>query len=914
MPVGRIGVLPQAKPAIAGFIDRAPLGAIHRTGAVGLLVVAALLLIAAPAHAAHGGADATTIQPPVSVPGGAATIDIEAGESPYVATDILLPAPVVDGEQLTFDVEATNATYGVGDWTVDEAASTDEEIRFRWRTVNNTLESADDSTVAWPSPPDQLEVVLNGTQPVTEGNATWEVQFCLGEWFDSSGTLEETVGDVPVSVSTDAETGLYLCLDGHIESVVSTFDNKAPEMEVTLSDAEGHSTSPFYKEAVLNVTATDNGSGIKLTAIGNKASFGEPTVEETFPSPGQDLTVAAQDNVFNLNQSSVTFTVVDGVAVATNPQGASFDAGEVVTVVADYYRADPSGAFSHWMPSATGDVSVELVDGPDGADIEQDGPASDAIRTFNFTATTAGAYTLNVTGDHVPDDLVDPAASVDVEIEPALLDTIEVSPSSATVVTGGVVQFDASGEDAYGNAVDHPWTWKTSCGVISPSGEFVAPSETGTCTVAAEHHNGQELVTDEVEVTVQSPVDAGDGDDGSNPTGLSVSDLRSPSHDVDVWSSVRGIEMAWDAPDADLSGYAFTLTRDDSGVGTDPATTETQISVKAGDDGSYTFKVRPIADDGTPGDVATYGPIKIDTEGPMPPHDAEAALVDDGLEIAWSELTARRGSPIVGYTVDRMPDDGSWDRLAEVTDGSAFVDDQIPAPGTYHYRLRSLDAAGNLGPSSKWVTVQLDEIPGSSSSGDVPASVGDLYQTLGIEPGDATFEDRDGDGVADGISGDDRLSLERVTSIGDLTAYLITVEDQDAAALMTPASKAYPVTQEQAEISSEKAGKNGLVVTAKAGSTSGWTLTAIPDDHPDLDLKGVFDADRDRLPEDRYWRLDGTIAVLDDGSGTYMLMYTEPGGSGRSLDGQPATPGPGVLVAVAGLVAAAAWVARRRDP
>lgn len=884
-------MLPQAKPANAGFNDRTPQGVIYRTGAVGLLVVAALLLIAVPAHASHGGATASSIQPSVSVPGGTVTIDIEPGEDPYVATDILLPAPTVDGRQLTFDVQATNATYGAGAWTVDEAASSDEEIRFRWRTANNTLESADDPTAASPSPPAELEVVLNGTQPITEGNATWNVRFCNGDWFNTTGT------------------SLYLCLDDHVEPAVNTFDNKAPEIEVTLSDAEGHATSPFYEEVVINVTATDNGSGVNAVAIDNVANLSGSNISDTRSLPGtHTVPYAAQDKVGNLNESVLEPTVVGGIAAAPAKPG-PFVAGETVKVLAGY-AADGDSSTPTWVTTADGNVSLSLVDGPATADLDPTGPLSDGVRIFDFTATKIGTYTLNATGTHVP-----VPGSVDLTVEPATLDAISITPSSATVVTGGVVDFNASGQDAYGNPVDFPPSWTTDCGRVSPSGEFVAPSEPGTCTVRAEHHNGDSLVADEVDVTVQSPEDVEDGDGDDGPTVLSVSNLRSPSHDVDAWSTEEGIEMAWDAPDGDVAGYAFTLTKDDGDVGTDPATTKTSISVKAGSDGTYTFKVRPVASDGTPGEVASFGPIKVDTEGPLPPYDAEPEIVDDGLELSWSELTASEGSPIAAYTVDRMADGGSWSRLAEIVDGTSFVDDEIPAPGTYHYRFRSLDEAGNLGPPSKRVTVQLDEIPGSSSAEGIPASVADLYEALGIEPRNATFEDVDGDGVADEITGDVRLSIARTTSIDGATAYLVSAEGRDTGALMTATSKAYRVTQAQADIGSEKVGKNGLVVTAEAGSTDGWTLVQIPDDHPDLDLKGVFDGQRDRLSEDRYWRLDGTVAVLDDGGGTYMLMYAEPSGSGGPSGGRPAaTPGPGALVALAGFVAAAAWVARSRDP
>lgn len=874
-------------------------------------MVAALLLIAAPAHAWHGGADAKTVQPAVSVPGDKVTIEIEAGDAPYLANAIHVPAPTVDGETLFLDYEATNETFDAEYWSLDLNASSSEELRFRWQAAKAVNDS-----ILVPSPPAQLEIVLNGSQPGTEGDARWTAQFCVGDWLDGSDALQQTIGGIPVSIGVDSETGVYLCLDGHKPSTVHTFDNEAPEVNVTLSNEMGQTRSPFYRDVTVNVTASDNGTGLdKVAAAGVSNDTGSTVLVDWLePLAGeQQVPYRVWDNVGNLTKGVVPVTVVDGVAAVTGDTG-PFRAGEIVPVLAGY-SANVSGSLPAWVPSATGNVSLSQVDGPAGADVEAATPLSDGYRRFNVTATTVGTYTLNVSATQVP-----VGASVDVPIEPAALDSVAVSPSSATVLTSGVVEFNASGEDAYGNDVDldgHAKRWTASCGVVNPGGEFVAPPEPGTCTVTFEANpkTGSGIVSDQAEVTVISPdeADDGDGDEGTTPDALAVSNLRSPTHPVDAWSSKTQVEAAWDAPDGDVSGYAFALTLGDGDVGTDPATTKTSITVKAPSDGTYTFKVRPIADDGSAGEVATLGPIRIDTDAPMPPHDAEPAKADDGLELTWSPVPVNSGSPIAEYTIDRKAEGGSWTQVGEVADGTRFVDGSIPSPGKYHYRLRSIDEAGNAGPPSKWITVKLDEIPGSTSEEGIPASMADLYDALGLAPRNASFEDEDGDGVADAIDGDPRISLSRVTTIGGGTAYLVAAEGQDTGALVTATSQAFPVQQHPAEIASEKAGKNGLIATAKAGSLAGWTLVSIPDDHPDLPLDGVFDGDRDRIPEDRYWRLDGAIAVLDNRGGTYMLLYGDGGASGRSTGGQPATPGPTALLAVAGLVGAALWV-RRRDP
>ena len=63
-----------------------------------------------------------------------------------------------------------------------------------------------------------------------------------------------------------------------------------------------------------------------------------------------------------------------------------------------------------------------------------------------------------------------------ITVTPDSLTAIAVSPSSATVIAGETVQFTASGEDTYGNAVTVSALWSTNAGTISSSGLLTAQS------------------------------------------------------------------------------------------------------------------------------------------------------------------------------------------------------------------------------------------------------------------------------------------------------------------------------------------------------------------------------------------------------------------------------------------------------
>lgn len=874
------------------------------TGAAIAAALTVTLLSAPAVQSIHAGTSVWYLSPDVAEPGDLARMYLRQWSSTYAAPHIFVSAPTVDGEQLSVLPEETKEIHDIwapySHWEVNLTTSTPTKIHYEWQTEEAATETGSPIT---PRPPRHLFGALDGSQPEAEGDATWTVEFCTGGRYVVKESVQTTVAGVPISTETDVDVEAFLCIDGHSDEATHTFDNQAPTVDVTLTDPQGHTSPPFHENVTVQATAIDDGIGVEAVTLGNETESGS-TVAKTYNVSGRhNRSYEARDRFENVRHGEVNWTVVGGVSALTGQPG-PITAGDNISILAGY-SATPGSDDPTWITSATGDIDLTTVAGPASGNVTAVGPLSDGVRPFNFTATQAGSYTLNATASHVPDP-----ASVDVDVEPASLDTIDVSPGSTIVETGGVLQFDASGEDVYGNDVDFTPSWTASCGSITPSGQYIAPDAPRTCTVRAEHGDGPDAPADEASVTIQA-LDTPDEDDGSSPTTLSVANLTSPSHDLDDWSSDDEVEMTWDAPDGEVAGYAVALTAEDGAVGTEPDTDRTSIVVDATQDGTYTFEVRPIPDGDASSEVSTFGPIRIDTEAPLPPDDADPGIGDGGLELSWSAVTADEGSPVAAYAVERTAEDGSWDRLAEVTDGTAFVDDRIPAPGTYRYRLRSIDAAGNEGPPTSPIPVLLGEIPGAATAGGM-ASTSQLYETLSLEPGDASFEDRDGDGAADAIVGDDRLSLWRVTEAGGETAYLVSVEGRDQGALVTEDGDAHPVEKHPAEIRSRDESPDALHVTADAGPLPGWSLVSVPDTHPDREILGVLD-ERDRIAGDRYWRLDGSVAILDEDGGSYTLMYETVEDPSRRARGQPAVPGPSALLAVAGLLGAATWVARRRD-
>jgi hypothetical protein len=126
-------------------------------------------------------------------------------------------------------------------------------------------------------------------------------------------------------------------------------------------------------------------------------------------------------------------------------------------------------------------------------------PAGSTDASFYYLDTKAGAVTLSATAPGR-------AGAEQVEtVMPAVLETLAVSPASATLAPGRTQQFSASGADAYGNAVPVSPSWAATSGrvfpVTGPSTTFTA-ERPGTVTIYA----NAGTVTQTATVKVVAPI------------------------------------------------------------------------------------------------------------------------------------------------------------------------------------------------------------------------------------------------------------------------------------------------------------------------------------------------------------------------------------------------------------------------
>jgi hypothetical protein len=177
--------------------------------------------------------------------------------------------------------------------------------------------------------------------------------------------------------------------------------------------------------------------------------------------------------VFYNRGGSATLPVIGAQTRSASTPLGSLDAGELLIGQSSAADADfTCGYSSPTAPCRWGDYAGAspdpLNDGVVWGSSQVTGPCSILCGFFAQWQTQNFAVVASTTATPV-------------------LTTITVAPASASVQTGGMQQFTATGRDQYGQPITASYTWSVTGGgnAISPSGLFTAGSTTGNFTVTA---------------------------------------------------------------------------------------------------------------------------------------------------------------------------------------------------------------------------------------------------------------------------------------------------------------------------------------------------------------------------------------------------------------------------------------------
>jgi hypothetical protein len=262
-------------------------------------------------------------------------------------------------------------------------------------------------------------------------------------------------------------------------------------------------------------------------------------------------------NQYNLAGGSTSSTVWRTWLFAVTPTAPTTASLSFATAPQNLVAGESSTAMSIGISAAqAGPVQVSLGSSSSGGQFAPTGggwnstltltiPAGATVSPdFYYSDTRAGTPTLSATASGFT------GATQTETVNAAQLASLNVSPTSAIVSTGGTQPFTSSGADAYGNAVSTSGaTWGTTV-----PGAFVSPSTGASTTFTA----GSTAASGAVTATLN-------GIQGS--ASVTVTAPTAPPAPTNLTATVRGkkIALSWTGS----SGVTYNLYRGETGSGSE---------------------------------------------------------------------------------------------------------------------------------------------------------------------------------------------------------------------------------------------------------------------------------------------------------------------------------------------------------
>ena len=275
-----------------------------------------------------------------------------------------------------------------------------------------------------------------------------------------------------------------------------------------------------------------------------------------------------------------------------------------------------------------------------------------------------------------------------------------VAPLDGTVVSGNSVQFlwnTVAGADDYALQIYNQGLVVVDSVIAGPPFTIVLNSDTYQWRVKGQNFAYETSFSFPQEFAVESSTDL---------TNQLVS-LTSPT--IDFYTNVTTLIFNWEAV-ANATRYSFELIRITSGGEATvflqddlSATTLTLDSGVLGEDAEYRWEVRAINDDNaTQTDGATRN-FFIDTVTPnvpnlLTPGFEEEFLVDATIAFTWSFGTDTGAvMSLITSTYDVAQEESFSTILVSGTTDLTSFSESFSTAGTYYWRVRGEDQAGNVG-------------------------------------------------------------------------------------------------------------------------------------------------------------------------------------------------------------------------
>ena len=263
-------------------------------------------------------------------------------------------------------------------------------------------------------------------------------------------------------------------------------------------------TGTGTRTATLNLADSDTNSPqtVSVSGLGTSGVVAAAPGSLSFGSAALGTSTAAQSIVLsNGNTSPITISsvAIGGVnasdfVLAANTCGSTLSVNGSCSA-SIYFRPSAAGARSAiltFADSATGSPQRVVLSGIGGSllTIAPLSPSVAVNGTVHFTSTVPATWGSTCGSIAVDGTFTAPAAQEPCSVTATAADGSGQTASTAITLTPASLEITPDDTDLHALntqtfTANQPVTWSASCGTISSSGVFTAPSTEGTCTVTA---------------------------------------------------------------------------------------------------------------------------------------------------------------------------------------------------------------------------------------------------------------------------------------------------------------------------------------------------------------------------------------------------------------------------------------------
>lgn len=293
----------------------------------------------------------------------------------------------------------------------------------------------------------------------------------LGELLDRTFTWTVTTKSVAAAVPPLGATTTFKALKIGKTSIKAAVDGKSSTSKLVVRSTVGGKVIVTPATAVVESGGTVQFAAAGLTKNGETASVNVTWTANGGEISAGGLLAAGTDEGTYQVVATARFGAADTAVVTIGPGPEPLEAIVLVPETAELAGGETLRFEAYGIDAGGDSVDAAVTYAATGGTIQADG---------DYTAGAApGSYVVVATG---PGGAADTS---EVTITAPSLDRVVLLPDVAASRPGAVTRFSATALNTAGEPVQEPITYEASCGAVTGTGVYTAPTGQGSCLVTA---------------------------------------------------------------------------------------------------------------------------------------------------------------------------------------------------------------------------------------------------------------------------------------------------------------------------------------------------------------------------------------------------------------------------------------------